>query len=520
MRVITFWALLSLAAASKILIISNQESSHIRAMANVGRPLAERGHQVTIPVLYSQKQGPAVIGKMEQLLWGDPKEEVYFSNKPEISAQFLRYYRESFFFESLVYSTFEWPKVLCDYLLKDEKLYDTVKTRKFDLVIVDGLVITRCNYIFVHNLGVPYVSLTAIFPFDIGLISQYFHSPFTVCTQFLPPDLYLNTDVGKQTFLQRTGHAIFMIATQLLIQYQIYDQYNMYKNYSFDPLTKSLTQLAMESKLWLIEQNPVLDFPRATYGNLKFIGGTNWKPAKPLPEKYAKIVSGATGGFVVVSLGADLLYMPKDLGDILANAFKKIPSYKFIWANRGELTQPIPENIITVDWMPQNDLIGHKNCKLFITHCGNNGQFEAVGHGVPMLGIPIHRDQPSNAWRMIDKGFGLAIHLNSVSVEEIVDKIKKITENPKYKDNIMKASAVFHAAPLTPKQQAVYWVEHVLTHGTDYLKSDAMEMPWYQVLGYDIIAFFVLGIILLISLVQFVRLLIRNKQGKIKSKSD
>jgi hypothetical protein len=491
-------------------------------MAYTGRALAEQGHQVTIAVMYSQRQGPHIIGKMEQLHWGDPNEKVYFSNKAEVSERLIQHYRESSAMESFFYSFFEWPKITCDAFLRDKKLYETVKAQNYDLVIIDGLIITRCNYIFVYNLGIPYISQTAGYPYDIGLISKYFGNPFTTTSQLLQPDQYVKSDVGKMTFMERLSNAMSMVALTCALRYQIYQQYERYKNYStHHPLTKGLSELATDSKLWLIEQNPVLDYPRPIYGTIKLIGGMNWKPSKPLTDEYEKISNAAMNGFIVVSLGADLLFMPKDIGDKMAAAFKRMPKYKFIWANKGDLTKQTPENVMKVGWIPQNDLIGHKNCQLFITHCGNNGQFEAVGHGVPMLGVPIHRDQPGNAWRMIDKGFGLAVNLNTVTVDEIVEKTTEVLTNAKYKDNIMKAKAVFHDLPRRPTEEAVYWVEHVLKHGTDYIKSDAMEMPWYQVLGYDITAFLALVVILFVMVARFTcSLLIKKIKGNVKSKSD
>ena len=48
--------------------------------------------------------------------------------------------------------------------------------------------------------------------------------------------------------------------------------------------------------------------------------------------------------------------------------------------------QPIvwPKHVLRQDWLPLNDLLGHANTRLLISHCGANSQFE-VG-GPPSMG--------------------------------------------------------------------------------------------------------------------------------------
>jgi UDP:flavonoid glycosyltransferase YjiC (YdhE family) len=53
----------------------------------------------------------------------------------------------------------------------------------------------------------------------------------------------------------------------------------------------------------------------------------------------------------------------------------------------------VPENVYLQPWLPQNDILGQSNTVLFITHCGNNGLYEALYHGVPVLGIPLFSEQ-------------------------------------------------------------------------------------------------------------------------------
>jgi len=77
-----------------------------------------------------------------------------------------------------------------------------------------------------------------------------------------------------------------------------------------------------------------------------------------------------------------------------------------MWRLRNKDNIEIPDNVLIADWLPQNEILANNNTKLFITHCGSNGQFESVYHAVPMIGFPIYMDQWYNAKRIESKGYG------------------------------------------------------------------------------------------------------------------
>ncbi len=69
--------------------------------------------------------------------------------------------------------------------------------------------------------------------------------------------------------------------------------------------------------------------------------------------------------------------------------------YRIIWRYPHTHPSNVPNNVLLLKWMPQQDLLSHPKTKLFITHCGANSQFEALYHTVPMLGIFF---LPFSAW--------------------------------------------------------------------------------------------------------------------------
>ena len=148
-----------------------------------------------------------------------------------------------------------------------------------------------------------------------------------------------------------------------------------------------------------------------------------------------------------------------------------------------------PDNIKVMKWLPQNDLLAHPKVKVFVTHCGNNGQMEALYHGVPMVGVPIYYDQYQGATRMEYQGYGKGFNIVHDTPEKLAKLINEVFENRTYQENIQRASAIFRARPDTPRQRAAFWIKHVLKFGSKHLRSHANDMPLYQYWMMDIIAF-------------------------------
>jgi MGT family glycosyltransferase len=69
---------------------------------------------------------------------------------------------------------------------------------------------------------------------------------------------------------------------------------------------------------------------------------------------------------------------------------------------------------------------------LAITHCGFNTVLDALGHGVPMVGLPITFEQPATAARLERVGAGEVLHRRRTALR-IAKGIGQVLENSSYK---------------------------------------------------------------------------------------
>ena len=110
-------------------------------------------------------------------------------------------------------------------------------------------------------------------------------------------------------------------------------------------------------------------------------------------------------------------------------------------------------------------------------------------HGVTMLGFPNQIEQRYNAERLTDKGYGDFLDRDLFTVDDLLSMIRKLTEDPKYRDTMRRASAIMKSSPFTPAQKAAYWIDHVIKFGADHLTPFTANLRWYEVLMLDIMAF-------------------------------
>ncbi|XP_054409147.1 UDP-glucuronosyltransferase 2B7 isoform X1 [Pongo abelii] len=245
-----------------------------------------------------------------------------------------------------------------------------------------------------------------------------------------------------------------------------------------------------KADIWLIRNSWNFQFPHPLLPNVDFVGGLHCKPAKPLPKEMEEFVqSSGENGVVVFSLGSMVSNMKEERANVIASALAQIPQ-KVLWRFDGNKPDTLGLNTRLYKWIPQNDLLGHPKTRAFITHGGANGIYEAIYHGIPMVGIPLFADQPDNIAHMKAKGAALKLDFNTMSSTDLLNALKTVINDPLYKENVMKLSRIQHDQPVKPLDRAVFWIEFVMRHkGAKHLRVAAHDLTWFQYHSLDVIGF-------------------------------
>ncbi|KAH9514619.1 UDP-glucuronosyltransferase 1-1 [Bulinus truncatus] len=357
----------------------------------------------------------------------------------------------------------------------DERFVESVKRLKPDLFVLEMSRMAINMVVLPYKFEVPFAFIGTM---KNAILAR---TPFHPVTE---PLIHLNVS-DRMTFFQRVKITLIYAAYYFYIPY-IYDSY--VRKFAPEKLQLSIQQIILKAEIFLFETDHILDYPRTALPNIKFIGSSSAKEAKPLVGGFKEFADCSVNGLAVVSFGGINLQFPRALLNKMAAAFSR-SGLNVIWRINQTFNATHSSRLMTSNWLPQNDLLGHPNTRLFISHCGKNSQYEALYHSVPMLCLPIHVDQFYNSERVRVKGFGVSTDLREVSSEDLAGLIHLVTYDPKYRSNIQKASRLYKELYRSPSKEAAYWLDHVMKYGGGYMRSPCQEMPLYQFLLLDVIGF-------------------------------
>ena len=377
----------------------------------------------------------------------------------------------------------------CRHITEDDDALDKLEQEKFDVAVVDSD-FSKCNYLIPHRLQIPWIA------YDVGINPNVVRVPWL--PSFVPsPFLPFSDKMAFTERLKNTADLFIMFFVRKRYfpdpPHEILQKFRRYGHFS------SLDELVSKSVLWFTITDGIIDYPRPMMPNMVSIAGLTVKRSTgKLSTDIKNFIDGAKKGVILVTFGSIVSTIPRDVVEKFASAFRQLDGYRVIWRLNNIDNVKLPDNIMIAQWLPQGDILAHPSVKLFVTHCGTNGQYEAVYHGVPMIGFPVFLDQFYNAKRLVHKGFGLSMNIHDFTAGQLLDNIHKILEDKSYKERVTKASEIFRSQAQSPIKRATFWIEHVCRFGGDHLRSAGNDLPLYSYLMLDVLAFFITAFLFII----------------------
>ncbi|XP_029434707.1 UDP-glucuronosyltransferase 3A2 [Rhinatrema bivittatum] len=484
-----------LAEAAKILTVSFVGGSHYFLLDEISRVLHERGHEVRMLQTDNLFSSGGYTNR-------DPKdyqittcsfEDDYAK---ELKAWFSELQKEFLkgraglrcYLELMDHFAFQ-----CNIVLKQSAILNSLRHEKFDIAIIDAF--NPCVFLVIEKLGLPFI---AFFP---GTFINLGQVDIPRPLSYIPMPRSLLSD-----------HMDFWERVKNVFIYFVYQVVNMQLQAKFDHVIEAhfqagsrptLSDLYQKSELWIYNTDLTIEFPRPLLPNTIYIGSLLAKPAKPLSQELEDFI-GQSGeaGFIIVTMGSMVTSIEQlDIVKEMNAAFARLPQ-KVIWRyqrSRWPKELKLAPNVKIMDWLSQNDLLGHPKARLFVTHGGINSVMESIYHGVPVVGIPLFGDQFDNMVRVEAKQIGISLPPYQLTADRFAKAMKQILEDDKYKRAAVALSKIQQLAPFAADEMLIHWVEHIIhSGGGTHLRPYGSQQPWYQQYLLDV-AFFLAASLALVA---------------------
>ncbi|XP_044263385.1 UDP-glycosyltransferase UGT5-like [Tribolium madens] len=363
---------------------------------------------------------------------------------------------------------------------------------KFDLIIVD-VSYGHCLYPLIEKFGNPPI---------IG-VNPFINQPNlfrNIWQSYIP---FITHSFGaKISFWQKLKSVVFMILLEVTrLTHYIPRQQELAENY-FGPMKSSILEIEKNMSLMLINYNPIFNYVEALPPNMIPIGGLHIQP-KRLPDDLKKILDNEKSGAILFSLGSNV--RSKELGQeriqAIIKTFSKLKQ-TVIWKFENDHLEGLPKNVHVRKWVPQNDILGHPNTILFISHGGLLSSHEIMYNGVPVIGIPFFLDQLQNVETFIAKGVGEKLSFSEITEHNLFNVIQKVLNNSSYMENAKKWSLLYKYQMNKPLDTAIFWTEYILKFKTaKHLNLATRNMNFIESVNLDLVFIFLLFLLLVVIII-------------------
>ncbi|XP_028133814.1 UDP-glucosyltransferase 2 [Diabrotica virgifera virgifera] len=497
-RIFLLWFLIQITSGARILaVIGNPSFSHQLFYRPIWLELAKRGHDI---VLLTTDPMPEVPANIKQIDWHFAYEIRH--NKYDLAKRMkdcnfniftiMNSFQEVF--HDIVDEELSSPEV--QVLIRNETEY-------FDLVITEYLPATLTA--FSERFKCSFVT---VFSTEVG--NSYHQVLGNMLNPVLYPEHMASYEINLN-FEQRLSSTL----------YWLYNSF--YKQSSWDKMNDALLKkhfgqlpplrdIVRNVSVVLVNSHHVFSSKPMGPGFIRIGGGLHVSQKNELPQDIKSFLDSAAEGVIYFSLGTNVRSsnIQQDILNKFLNVFKRLP-YKILWKLDADIPD-IPANIKIFKWVPQQDVLRHKNIKLFITQCGAQSMEESILAEVPLLVIPFISDQKMNAQKIVNRGLGIEIDRTTMTDQLLYESIMELINNESYKRRVKKTAILLKDEPMSGLEKAIWWIEYVIRHkGAKHLWHPNLDLPLYKYFLLDVFAFLLLVIVVLSFMIYMVCYFLRKK---------
>ncbi|XP_045445412.1 UDP-glucosyltransferase 2-like [Melitaea cinxia] len=380
---------------------------------------------------------------------------------------------------------------LVDMQLQSDEVQEYIRNNKnIDLLFVESFIRPTLIYSFIYDAPVIEFS-------SCGFLSTYLNIGAASHPIFYPDTI--TRRVYNLTFWDKITKLYNFYSSNI-----IYDKHADTESEWFKKVlgqdVPNMNVLRSKIHMTFLNVHPIWDSNRPVPPSVVYLGGLHQKPQKELPQELKSYLDSSKYGVIYISFDTNVqpvLFPPETL-KILTDVISKLP-YDVLWKWDGDELPGRPHNVKISKWLPQSDLLRHPKIKLFITQGDLQSTDEAIEAGVPLVGLPMFGDQWFNVEQYNRFTIGKGLLIETMSEKQLMDAIRTVISDERYRQNIAKLRDIVNDQPLSPLERAVWWTEYVLRHGGGtHLRANGAGVSWtdYYELDLALLLFAVITVVL------------------------
>jgi MGT family glycosyltransferase len=190
-----------------------------------------------------------------------------------------------------------------------------------------------------------------------------------------------------------------------------------------DPLDHAFDAYLCADRL-LVQTCEAFDFPiTPAPGNLRYVGpaldAPDWVEGEEWMSPWA---ADDPRPLVVVSLSSTFQNQRRTLQQaITALGMLEVRGLVTLGPAMQTESFDVPQNVVVVEAAPHGQVFPHADA--FVTHGGHGSVMKALAHGVPLVALPMGRDQDDTAIRIVERGLGLRPKRKPTSIAGAVRRV-------------------------------------------------------------------------------------------------